>query len=71
MGKTKKSKGSKKVSKPSKVKSAISSIAGKMKGGGKVSSGSRRRKKTPQWYAKEIMRLRLKKRYEKMKYSIR
>ncbi len=68
MGKTKKSKSSKGKSKM--VKSARGAYE-KIKGSSSKNKNRVRRKKSPQYYAKEILRLRLKKRLEKMKYSIR
>lgn len=43
----------------------VSAITGK-----KSKGGGRRRKRGALWYAKEIQRLKLKKRYEKIKYRV-
>lgn len=59
-----------KKSKLSKVKtagrSALSAVMGKTKGKG----GRRSRKKSALWYAKEIQRIRLKRKYERVKLSL-
>lgn len=46
-------------------KAAVSALTGKKSGGGK-----RRGKRSALWFAKEIQRLKLKKRYEKIKYRV-
>jgi len=60
----------KKSSKTAKVKKAASSALSAVmnrKSGGK---GRRSRKKSALWYAKEIQRIRLKRKYEKVKYKV-
>jgi len=70
MGKVKTKKTAKKSSKAVKgAKQVVSAIAGKI--GKTRGTGRRSRKKGATWYAKEILRLRLKKKYEKIKYAIR
>lgn len=50
-----------------KVKDTKEKVFGKGKGKGK---GGKRHKKSALWYAKEIQRLKLKKRFEKVKFGV-
>ena len=59
----------KKTSKTAKVKKAASSL-GKMISGKKGGGVRRSRKKSALWYAKEIQRIRLKRKYEKVKFKV-
>lgn len=72
MGKVK-TKKAKKVKVKSAVKSAVSSVASavgaKIKGGGK-GGVSRRKSHGPAWYARQILKLKLKKKYEKAKLGM-
>jgi len=45
-------------------------LAGKAKGRSSGSSGGIRRKKSAGWYARQIARLKLKKRYDKLRLSV-
>ena len=56
-----------KAMKSSAVGKVISSAVGFMGKGGK---GKKRHKKSAMWYAKEIQRLKLKKRFEKVKLGV-
>jgi len=59
----------KKSSKKSSLgKKAVSTAKGLL--GGSKGKGGKSRKKSAQWYAKEILRLRLKKKYEKTKIGM-
>lgn len=62
MGAKKKATKSSKTSKVLKTGKKLLGLGGKGKGG--------RRKKSALWYAKEIQRIRLKRRYEKLKYKV-
>jgi len=69
---TKASKGSSKpLGLASKVGGAVAGKLGmKVAGKGGFKGGRRRAKKSAMWYAKEIARLKLKKRYEKVRLRI-
>lgn len=58
----------KKSSKTSKLKKAASSALSAFSGKKGKSGG--RRKKSALWYAKEIQRIRLKRKYEKVKFKV-
>ena len=58
----------KKSSKVAKAKKAVSSALSAVKGKGRT--GRRSRKKSALWYAKEIQRIRLKRKYEKVKFKV-
>ncbi len=74
----------KKKSKPSKLKTGLKVAGGALLAGGlaygatkllskkKSATGmrGRGRKKSPAWYARQIMRLKLKKRYDKLRLSV-
>jgi len=60
----------KKSSKVSKAKKVASSALGSVLKGKGSKGGRRSRKKSALWYAKEIQRIRLKRKYEKVKYKV-
>lgn len=62
----------KKVAGSSMKRTSVKSVAGKAIKAltGSKTKGRSRKKKGALWYAKEIQRLKLKKRYEKLKYRV-
>ena len=77
MGKVAKATKPAKVTKTSKTASALSSavsVGKSLIGGGSTAKGGvsrgKRHRKSIGWYAREISRLKLKKRYEKIKYRV-
>jgi len=63
-----------KKSKPSAGKPLKDSVVSKGKEllmGKSSSSGGRKKRKSALWYAKEIQRIKLKRKYERIKYAVR
>lgn len=60
----------KKTSKAAKVKSAAKSALSKFTTSKASKGGKRHHKKSALWYAKEIQRIRLKRKYEKVKFKV-
>jgi len=60
----------KKSTKTAKVKKMATSALSALKSKSSKSGGRRSRKKSALWYAKEIQRIRLKRKYEKVKFKV-
>lgn len=68
---SKKAKAKKTGKKTSLGVKAVKGVAGKLLGGeSKGGGGKKSRKKTAAWYANQIARLKLKKRYDKLRLSV-
>jgi len=59
----------KKATKSSKLSKAVG-VGKKLMGMGGKSGGKRRHKKSAVWYAKNIQRIKLKRKYEKLLYKV-